>query len=618
MIAAPVRRRAEPPGARIVQPAVRHLRRRGARCIQRRASVGDNRARRSRLAGSQSARQCCTTRPALRGSSTSSGDAHETRDRSSERARESTTIAHGVHPEIGCDANVVAAPPATDKGGREEERNQRQAAGAAPGRPLHYNPRHATCLSPLVPPIRNRRRACGDGPSGPAGPRRARGRERRAARAEDVALDEDFWREIQESFTLDRTLINLNNGGVCPSPRVVHEAMKRYLDISNQAPAYHMWQVLEPNIESVRAQLAAEFGCDTEELASHAQRQRGAADRAARHRPEAGDEVVTTNQDYPRMLDTWQQRVRRDGIVLKQISFPVPPRSQADLVSIFDEALSPRTKVLHFCHITNLTGQIFPVRDVCRDGTCPRHRHDRGRRTCVRALPVHAGRPRVRLLRHEPAQVAAGAGGHGVSLRPAGANQGALAAHARQRVEGQRHPEVRGDRHASGGDAQRDRRGAASSTTGSAARGKRRACATCGNAGRGSSMGAVARRCSPASIPAQACAIGLLSLEGWIRTSSRRTCARSAASSRRRSSTPSSRACASRRTSTRRSTRSMASWTPSRRFSHTVFRQPDPNNRVRRSSVFRFSFSSQVRFTTERGDFRTGVSEISGKSRGDR
>ena len=74
--------------------------------------------------------------------------------------------------------------------------------------------------------------------------------------AEDVATDEDYWREIQQAFTLDRTIINLNNGGCCPSPRVVHEALKRYLDISNQAPVYHMWQVLEPIIESVRRRIA--------------------------------------------------------------------------------------------------------------------------------------------------------------------------------------------------------------------------------------------------------------------------------------------------------------------------------------------------------------------------
>jgi isopenicillin-N epimerase len=183
---------------------------------------------------------------------------------------------------------------------------------------------------------------------------------------EEVAADEDFWREIREAFTLDRTIVNLNNGGVCPSPRVVHEAMKRYLDISNQAPAYYMWQVLEPNVETVRRQLAAAFGCDPEELAITRNASEALQIAQLGLDLKAGDEVVTTNQDYGRMIDTWQQRVRRDGIVLRQISFPVPPPSPADLVSRFEQAISPRTKVLHLCHITNLTGQIFPVRAICR------------------------------------------------------------------------------------------------------------------------------------------------------------------------------------------------------------------------------------------------------------
>ena len=68
----------------------------------------------------------------------------------------------------------------------------------------------------------------------------------------DVAADEDFWLDIQQAFTLDRTLINLNNGGVSPSPRVVQDAMRRYLEYSNTAPAYTMWQILEPEIEAVR------------------------------------------------------------------------------------------------------------------------------------------------------------------------------------------------------------------------------------------------------------------------------------------------------------------------------------------------------------------------------
>ena len=98
---------------------------------------------------------------------------------------------------------------------------------------------------------------------------------------EDVAADETYWREIQQAFTLDRTIINLNNGGCCPSPRVVHEAFKRYLDESNQAPVYHMWQILEPNIETVRRRLAASFGAPT--------RSRSRATRARRSRsPSSG------------------------------------------------------------------------------------------------------------------------------------------------------------------------------------------------------------------------------------------------------------------------------------------------------------------------------------------
>jgi len=193
----------------------------------------------------------------------------------------------------------------------------------------------------------------------------------RAARAvrnlapEDVAADEQYWREVQQAFTLDRTIINLNNGGVCPSPRVVHEALKRYLDISNQAPVYHMWQILEPNIESVRRRLAAAFGCSPGELAitRNASEALQIAQLGLDLKP--GDEVVTTNQDYGRMLDTWEQRVRRDGIKLTKISFPVPPSSLDLLAERLLAAITPATKVLHFCHITNLTGQIFPVRRIC-------------------------------------------------------------------------------------------------------------------------------------------------------------------------------------------------------------------------------------------------------------
>ncbi len=182
--------------------------------------------------------------------------------------------------------------------------------------------------------------------------------------AGDVARDETYWREVQQAFTLDRTIINLNNGGCCPSPRVVHEAFKRYLDLSNQAPVYHMWQVLEPNIESVRRTLSADAGADMETVAitRNASEALQIAQLGLDLKP--GDEVVTTNQDYGRMLQTWEQRVVRDGIKLTKFSFPVPA-SQADILKRFEAAITPATRVLHFCHITNLTGHIFPIKEIC-------------------------------------------------------------------------------------------------------------------------------------------------------------------------------------------------------------------------------------------------------------
>ena len=112
----------------------------------------------------------------------------------------------------------------------------------------------------------------------------------------DLASDENYWHEIQQAFTLDRTIINLNNGNSCPSPSVVHEAYKRYLDWSNQAPVYHMWQILERNIEIVRRRLAAEFGCDPEEMAIT--RNSSESLQIAQNGQDLapGDEVVTTNR----------------------------------------------------------------------------------------------------------------------------------------------------------------------------------------------------------------------------------------------------------------------------------------------------------------------------------
>ncbi len=182
--------------------------------------------------------------------------------------------------------------------------------------------------------------------------------------ATELASDETYWAQIQRAFDSDRTMVNLNNGGVSPTPSHVLEAMIRDLRFSNELPVEHMWRILEPRVESVRRDLAREFGCDAEEMAITRNASESQEIMIFGLDLRRGDEVVLTNQNYPRMITAWRQRERRDGIVVKEVSFTVPPPSKQHILDAFAEAITPRTRVIEVTHITNLTGQIMPVREL--------------------------------------------------------------------------------------------------------------------------------------------------------------------------------------------------------------------------------------------------------------
>jgi selenocysteine lyase/cysteine desulfurase len=181
---------------------------------------------------------------------------------------------------------------------------------------------------------------------------------------QEVASDEDFWAEVQRAFTVDRTLVNLNNGGVSPSPSYVQDSMKKHLDLSNRAPTYYMWQIQEPMREGVRKRMAREWGVDPEEIAFVRNASEGLQTLQFGMDLQRGDEVLTTTQDYPRMITTFRQRERREGVVLKQVEVPVPAEDPAEVTRIFQEAITDRTRMILICHTINLTGQIFPVREI--------------------------------------------------------------------------------------------------------------------------------------------------------------------------------------------------------------------------------------------------------------
>ena len=180
-----------------------------------------------------------------------------------------------------------------------------------------------------------------------------------------AAADEDYWANIQQAFSVTRGIINLNNGGVSPSPRMVTEAFVRYTWQQEDATAYTMWQILEPQSETIRTGLAEVFGCDAEEIAITRNASESLETLLMGLDLKSGDEVLTTTQDYGRMLTTLRQRELREGLKLKLIKIPIAPDNVDDIASAFERAMTPKTKLILVSHQINLTGQILPVKKVC-------------------------------------------------------------------------------------------------------------------------------------------------------------------------------------------------------------------------------------------------------------
>ncbi len=150
------------------------------------------------------------------------------------------------------------------------------------------------------------------------------------------------------------------------------ELLHRNDEHVNHAPAYYLFQDLKPEYENVRRLLARAFKCDDEEIAITRNATEALDNVIFGLDLKAGDEVVTTDQDYPTMLAALRQRVARDGIVLNTVRIATPAASQDDLFAAITGAITAKTKLVLVCHMVNLSGQIYPVRRIVQ------HARERG------------------------------------------------------------------------------------------------------------------------------------------------------------------------------------------------------------------------------------------------
>lgn len=181
-----------------------------------------------------------------------------------------------------------------------------------------------------------------------------------------LVKDEYFWRQIRQAFPVSSSLINLNNGGVSPHPRVVQEAVEHYNRLGNEAPSYYMWRIVGKGKEAIRQKLAALAACDAEEICIQRNATEALETVIFGLRLEAGDEVVLSRYDYPNMENAWKQRALRDDVKLRIAEFDPVHASQEQIIDAYTSTFTSATKVLHLTHMINWNGRVLPVVEIAK------------------------------------------------------------------------------------------------------------------------------------------------------------------------------------------------------------------------------------------------------------
>ena len=176
--------------------------------------------------------------------------------------------------------------------------------------------------------------------------------------------DEAFWAEIRTAYPRHADYINLENGYSSPQPGPTYEAFQRHQQLINGGLSFYMRRKKNGDYAATKKQLAELAGCPAEEIVitRNTTESLGTVIHGLDLAP--GDEAVMCDQDYGSMLEQFRQQSRRRGIKCVEISIPLHPRDDAEMVDTYARAMTPRTKVVLVSHMVNITGQILPVRKI--------------------------------------------------------------------------------------------------------------------------------------------------------------------------------------------------------------------------------------------------------------
>ena len=180
----------------------------------------------------------------------------------------------------------------------------------------------------------------------------------------ELAKNESFWQDIRKQFRLSSEWINLNNGGVSPSPIIVQDAVEHLNRKTNEIPYKYLWSVLNKQRVESRKALAKILGADAKEIAIQRNATEALENIVFGLPLKKGDEVILSKRDYPSIVNAWKQRARKDEILLKWVDLDFPINKPRKIIKKYKRLMSAKTKLVHITHINNYNGQILPVGEI--------------------------------------------------------------------------------------------------------------------------------------------------------------------------------------------------------------------------------------------------------------
>ncbi len=182
---------------------------------------------------------------------------------------------------------------------------------------------------------------------------------------EEAAHDEDFWMRVRSGYRLKPDYINLENGYYCFLPQEILENYLHHVREINYQGSWYMRTVQWDNKQAMAAQLAEMAGCNADELIITRNTTESLDTIIGGFPWRPGDEAVMAEQDYFSMLEMFNQQAEQHGIINKRVSVPNHPKSDAEIVELYANAITPKTRLLMVCHMINITGQVLPIRKIC-------------------------------------------------------------------------------------------------------------------------------------------------------------------------------------------------------------------------------------------------------------